>query len=287
MADKIAFDLGRVDEIGHAEMRGHRNFGRVEINADDLVGTCKAQALHDIETDTAQAEHDGAAADFDFGGVDNSADAGGYTAADVTDFVKRRVFAHFGQGDFRQDGVVGEGRAAHVMQDRRAVQHGKARGAVGHQALALGAADRLAKVGFRVEAVITLPAFGGVKRDYVVARLQAGDAGADLQNMVGLVDTGGRHDAAQGVGIVNEVLSQRLSGTEVQLPGDVPDFGAGKQPNRHDAPLPQTGHAPQPCLSCVTSAIAICSSLVARSALSAYRRPPLRTQVFWSNCTPP
>jgi hypothetical protein len=48
-----------------------------------------------------------------------------------------------------------------------------------------------------------------------------------------------------------------------------------------------TGQAPQPCLARVTSAIASCSSRVARSARGAYRSPPCRFQVFWSNCTPP
>ena len=54
-------------------------------------------------------------------------------------------------------------------------------------------------------------------------------------------------------------------------------LGSPEKPNRQRAPtLPlHTGHAPQPWRARVTSAIAICSSLVARSALGAYRKPPL------------
>ena len=40
---------------------------------------------------------------------------------------------------------------------------------VGHQALALGRADRLTQVGLWMEAVVALAAFGGVQRDDVVA----------------------------------------------------------------------------------------------------------------------
>ncbi len=37
------------------------------------------------------------------------------------------------------------------------------------------------------------------------------EAGADFQDVVVAVDSGGRHDPAHGVGVVNEVLPQRFT----------------------------------------------------------------------------
>ena len=54
------------------------------------------------------------------------------------------------------------------------------RGAVRHQALALGGSDRGAEIGLLAEAAFALPAFRRVERDHVIARFDRGDAGADL-----------------------------------------------------------------------------------------------------------
>src|SRR4029079_14907718 len=107
--------------------------------------------------------------------------------------------------------------------------------------------------------------------------------------MIGPVDPGGRHDAAHSVGVMHEVLAVRLARPEVHGLSQMAYLGSPEESNCHDAPiLPlHVGHAPQPCRARVMSAIAICSSRVARSALAAYLRPPLRSHVFWSNCTPP
>ena len=61
----------------------------------------------------------------------------------------------------------------------------EAGGAVGQQALALGGADRLAEIGLLRQAVFALAAFGRVERDDVVALLQAGHAGADVDDDAG------------------------------------------------------------------------------------------------------
>src|SRR6185437_591991 len=61
----------------------------------------------------------------------------------------------------------------------------EARGAVGHQALALRRADRGAEVGLLAQAAFALPAFRGVERNHMVARLHRSDAGADFANDAG------------------------------------------------------------------------------------------------------
>src|SRR3546814_11198951 len=58
----------------------------------------------------------------------------------------------------------------------------EATAAVGHHALALGGAHRHAQVGLAGLAEFALAAFGGVQRDHVVARRDAGDALADLDH---------------------------------------------------------------------------------------------------------
>ena len=109
----------------------------------------------DVEADAAEAEHDDVGARLDLGGVDHGADAGGDAAADVADLVERRVLADLRDRDLRHDGEVRERRGAHVVKDRLAAER-EAAGAVGHQALALRRADRLAEVGLRRQAVLAL-----------------------------------------------------------------------------------------------------------------------------------
>ena len=141
-------------------------------------------ALHDVEPDAAEPEHDDTGAGLDLGGVDHRADAGGDAAADVADLVERRVLADLRQRDLRQHRVIREGRGAHVMEDLVAAEREPA-GAVGHHALALGRADRGAEIGLARQAVLALPAFRRVERDDVVALLQAGHPGPDIDDDAG------------------------------------------------------------------------------------------------------
>uniref|UniRef100_A0A0N5A603 LigA n=1 Tax=Parastrongyloides trichosuri TaxID=131310 RepID=A0A0N5A603_PARTI len=171
----------RIDEVGHAEATAPLFLVAVDVDADDHVGPDHLQPLNDVQADAAQAEDHGVGARLDLGGIDHSADAGGNAAADVADLVERRVFTHFGQRDFRQHGEVREGRAAHIMEKRLALV-GKARGAVGHQALALRGPDRGAQVGLAALAELALAAFRRVQRDDVVADGQRGHARPHLDH---------------------------------------------------------------------------------------------------------
>src|SRR5205807_4675164 len=103
---EIALHLARVDEMGHAELFGQRAAARVDVDPDDHVGADHPAALHDIEPDAAEAEHDDPRASFDLGGVDDRADPGGDAAADVADLVERRVLADFRHRDLRQHGEI-------------------------------------------------------------------------------------------------------------------------------------------------------------------------------------
>ena len=151
-----------------AELARERLARRVDVDADDHVGAGHARALHDVEADAAEAEHDDVGAGLDLRRVDHRADAGRHAAADVADLVERRVLADLRDRDLRQHGVVRERRAAHVVVQRLAAEREAAR-AVGHHALALRRADRRAQIGLARQAGLALPALGRVERDDVIA----------------------------------------------------------------------------------------------------------------------
>src|SRR5579863_10555674 len=181
MAHEVALDFLRVDEIGHAELGRQLAPAGIDIDPDDHVGAHHAGTLDDVEPDAAQAEDDHIGAGFHARGVDDGADAGGDAATYVADLVEGRVRPDLRQRDLRHHGEIGEGRSAHVVEDRLALQ-GKPTGAVGHQPAALGDADRLTEIGLAAEAIFALPAFGCVERDDVVALLQARHAGTDIDH---------------------------------------------------------------------------------------------------------
>src|SRR5258708_4226205 len=184
MLDDVAADFFRVDEVGHAEAAAPFLLAIVDIDADDLVGAHHLGALDDVKPDAAQAEHDHVRARRDFRGVDHRADAGRHPATDVAALIERGVFANLRHRDFRQHGEVREGRTAHVVIDRLALVAEAAR-AIGHHALALGGADRGAEIGFLAETAFALAAFGRVKRNDMIARLDRYYAGAHLADDTG------------------------------------------------------------------------------------------------------
>ncbi|MNQ95776.1 hypothetical protein D3C85_1113490 [compost metagenome] len=166
-------EILRVDAVGRTQLPGDLELGRIDVDGDDPGGLGHLSADDRRQADAAQAEDRHAGALLDLGGVEYRADAGGDATAEQADLVQRCVLGDLGQGNFRQHGVFGEGRAAHVVVDRLALI-GKTAGAVRHQALALGGAHRLTEVGLAGLAEFALAAFGGVQGDHVVADGQGG-----------------------------------------------------------------------------------------------------------------
>src|SRR5713226_4743347 len=206
MRNDVAIELLRIDEMRHAEAAAPFLLAVIEIDADDLVGADHPRALNHVEPDTAQPEHHHVGARRDLGGVDHRTDARRHAAADVAALVERRVLADFCHRDFRQHGEIRKRRAAHIMEDRLALV-AEARGAVGHQPLALGGTDGGAKIGFLAEAAFALAAFGRVERDDMIARLHRGDARSHLANDAGalMAEDRGKDslavEAVKGVGV--------------------------------------------------------------------------------------
>ncbi|MNY08988.1 hypothetical protein D3C86_1418760 [compost metagenome] len=81
------------------------------------------------------------------------------------------------------------------MENRFALV-GKTRSTVGHQAFALGRANRLAEVGFTRQAEFALTAFRGVQRDHMIAHRNGGHALANrFHNRTAFVAENRREDA--------------------------------------------------------------------------------------------
>ena len=170
MRREIAAHLLGVDEVRHAKARAPRLLRVVHIDAYDHVRAGELEALDHVQPDATEAEHDRRLAWLNLRRVEHRANAGRHAAADVADLVERRVVPHFRQRDLGQHGVVGERRAAHVVEDLLALV-GEARGAVRHQALPLRAADGGAQVRLARQARRALAAFGRVQGDDVIALL--------------------------------------------------------------------------------------------------------------------
>src|SRR5262245_7013192 len=199
MRDEVGARFLGVDEVGHTEALAPGFLVVVDVDADDHVGASEAKPLDHIEPDAAEPEHDCFRSWLDLRGIEHRADAGGDAAADIADLVERRVLANLRNRDLRQHRELGEGRTAHVVEELLAAER-EARGAVGHHALALGAADRGAEIGFAGEAGRTLPALGRVERDDVVAFLHRGDAGADVHDDAGALVPEDRREQALWIG---------------------------------------------------------------------------------------
>jgi hypothetical protein len=183
----------------HAEALGEGALVWVGVHPDDHVGAHQAGALDDVEPDSAEAEDDDVGARFDLGRVHDRAQASGDTAADVTHLVEGRVLADLSEGDLGQNGEFREGRGAHVVVELLAAEREPA-GAVGHDALALGDADRLAQIGLAGQAILALAAFGCVQRDHVITRAHACDPGPGLDDDPGPFVAENRGEQPFGIG---------------------------------------------------------------------------------------
>src|SRR5471030_114841 len=199
-------EVFRVHAIGCTQLLGDLEFGRVDVDGNDPRSLGFNRADHRRQTDAAEAENGDGITRFHLGSVEHRADVGGNTAVQHADFFQWRFFRNFSHGDFRQHGVLGEGRGAHVVENRLPLV-GKARSAIRHQAFALSGANRLAEVGFARQAEFALAAFRGVQRDHMITDSDRRYALADGFNHSATFVTEDRREDAfrirsgQGVGV--------------------------------------------------------------------------------------
>ena len=178
-------DVLGVDEVGEAKLAGLRLLRVVEVNADNLGGARLLEAHHNGEADAAEAEDGSGRARLDLHRVVDGAVAGRHAASQETDALEGGLLRDLRDGHLGDDGVLGEGGAAHKVEDLNllAVLDGReAAGAVEHDAQVLRLVGGGAEVGLLREAVLAAAALANVEGDDVVTDGNGGDALADALN---------------------------------------------------------------------------------------------------------
>lgn len=163
LLDALGAELGGVHKVGGAKFLGPLLLGVVDVDDDDAAGLVLDGALDDAEPDAAGTEdgHVGALLESTLaGGDDGGAVARGDAAAQQAGAVHGSLVGDGNDGDVGHDGVLREGRGAHEVEEVLALGL-EARGAVGHDALALGGANLAAKVGLARLAELALATLGG------------------------------------------------------------------------------------------------------------------------------
>lgn len=158
--NRLASELSRVDEVSSTELLAPGLLVGVDINDDDLTSLVGGSTLDDRETDATGTEDGDVGALLDVGSHSGSTVSGGDTAAEQAGSVHGGIVLNGNDGDVGDDGVLGEGRGTHEVEEILALAP-ESRGAVRHQTLALGGSDLAAKVGLARLAELALLAFGG------------------------------------------------------------------------------------------------------------------------------
>ena len=104
----VAGEGGAVEEVGGAELAGHRLLAGVGVDHDDATGRRQAGGLDDGLADAAGADHDHGLARLHLGPVEHRAGAGDDRAADEAGGVERHVLRDHHGLALGHDGALGE-----------------------------------------------------------------------------------------------------------------------------------------------------------------------------------
>lgn len=159
LLDALPAQLGRVDKIRRPELLPPRLFVIIHIHHDDLPRSILHRPLDHRQSDAAGAEDRDVGSLFHVRGYDRRAVARGDAAAQQAGAVHGGFGRDGDDGDVGHDGVLREGGGAHEVQQVFAFAF-EARGAIRHDAFALGGADFAAEVGFAGAAEFAFAAFG-------------------------------------------------------------------------------------------------------------------------------
>ena len=163
LLDALASQLGWVHEVGATKLLCPGLLAIIHIHNDDFPSLVFHRSLNDGKTDAAGAKDSdvGALLDTAFSGSDDgSTVAGCDTTAEQACAVHGCLFSNGDDGDVGDDGVLGESGGAHEVQEVLALAF-EARGAVGHDAAALGGADLAAEVRLSRFAELAFAELGG------------------------------------------------------------------------------------------------------------------------------
>jgi hypothetical protein len=224
----LAAEVVGVDEIRGTKLLSPRLLVRVDVDDDNLSGLAGDRTLNDRETDTASTEDGNLITLGHLRGDAGGAVSRGDAAAEQAGAVHGRVRLDGDDGDVGDDGVLGEGGCAHEVKEVLAAG-AEARGAVGHDAAALGGADLAAEVGLAGLAELALAALGGVEGHDVVADLYVGDALADGLDDAGTLVSEDDGEGALGV-LAREGVGVWMGGEVSMLRGGPGVYRKGSSP---------------------------------------------------------
>ena len=156
----LALEVVGVHKVGRAKLLGPLLLGRVNVDDDDLARLVDDGTLDHGQADAAGTEDGNVGALLDLGGHAGGTVARGDAAAEQAGAVHRGIGLDGDDRDVGDDGVLGKGRRAHKVEEVLALAL-EARGAVGHDALALGGTDLAAEVRLARLAKLALLALGG------------------------------------------------------------------------------------------------------------------------------
>lgn len=160
LLDTLAVELGWVDKVRRTEFASPFFLLVIDVDHDDPARLVLHCTLNDGQTDTAGAKHGHIGSLLNLGGNDSRTISGRDTTTQQASTVGGGLGSHRHHGDVRNDGVLGEGRGTHEMQDVLAAGP-EAGGAIGHETLSLRSPDLTAEVGLTGLAELALTALGG------------------------------------------------------------------------------------------------------------------------------
>jgi len=149
LLDRLTLEVSGVDKVSRAKLGTPLLFLVVDVDDNDLLGAVLDSSLDDGQTDTASAKDSDVGALLDTalaGGNDGRAISGGDTATEQAGAVHRGLVSNGDDGDVGHDGVLGESRSSHEVEEVFALAL-EARGSVWHDTLALGRTNLAAEVG--------------------------------------------------------------------------------------------------------------------------------------------
>mmetsp|Transcript_14356 Transcript_14356/g.28863 ORF Transcript_14356/g.28863 Transcript_14356/m.28863 type:complete len:348 (+) Transcript_14356:1328-2371(+) len=147
--------------------------GGVQVDSDDLAGSCHLGCLDHCEADCSDAEHRDCGPWMDLNGIPDSSEAGADSTPEQTRFLERVGRVDLRTRDLSQYRILGERTRAHEMKNLRTVLQREPHSPVRHHSLALSSTDGGAKVRLRraAENASRLVALRRVARHNVISRL--------------------------------------------------------------------------------------------------------------------
>lgn len=201
LLDALVAELGGVDKVGSTKLPCPLLLGVVDIDDNNLASLVLSSTLDDGQANATSTKDGNVSSSLDTattGSDDGSSVTSGDTAAEQAGTVHGSILGNGNDGDVGDDGVLGEGRGSHEVEEVLALAP-EARSAVRHDTLSLCGTDLSAEVGLARLAKLAFLAFWGVERDDVVTGLYVGNALTDRLDVTGTLVSKDNGEGTLGV----------------------------------------------------------------------------------------